>query len=133
MDADLGIRQKTTSIEALTKRLEQWRIEAQADKDQNAEDLASVDDDDDAELELNDKDEILKDFLSQIEEVGTRVKSGKLTQFIKNVQSGKEARVQVGASEAGAERVERQDIQDIITQDKGIAQIGVYGGKGAFD
>jgi hypothetical protein len=129
----LAPRQKTTNIEALTKQLHQWRVDAQAERDQNAEDIASIDEDDDAEIELSGKDEILESFLSRIEEIRSRVTTGKLIQNIRNVQTGEDARVQIGESEAGAEKVDRQEIQDIITEKKGMVQIGVFGGKGVFD
>jgi hypothetical protein len=95
--------------------------------------MASVDNDENAEIELSSKDKVLESFLSRIEEIGSRVTTGKLIQNIRNVQTGEDACVQIDASEAGAEKVDRQDIQDIITERKGMAQIGVFGGKGVFN
>ncbi|CAI6336253.1 unnamed protein product [Periconia digitata] len=136
LDSAIGILtlKKTTNIESLTKQIDQWRIEAQNEKDQNAERMVAVDDDDDAETALEEKDDILAGFLSQTHDLGTQLEKIKLNQTIKNVNTHEEAQVQVGMPESAADKVANMDIQDITTGRKAKAQIGIFGsGKGVFD
>ena len=119
-------RKKTTNIEVLTKQISEWRIEAQNEKDRNAESIATLDDDDDAEMELEGKDEILGRFLSQTEGLGSQLRMIKLDQRIRNIVTHEDARVQIGMTESVVSEIEKQYIEDIINMKGSEVQIGIY-------
>lgn len=134
--ADALYRQKATDTEDLVQKIAGFKMDAESEIVANDAQLQKIkveEDDEDAELDLEEEGTNMQAFLEKLDAIGEQVGSIKVEQTIGIVDTAKDAQAQVGLSEAVAGHVRTQKIGDVKTGEKGKAQVGIWpGGKGVF-
>jgi hypothetical protein len=126
-----------TDTEDLVNKLAQFKIVTKEEIEANSVALKIVregdEDEDDAELDLEEEGTNLQAFMEKLDAIAEQVGSIKVDMVIGNVTTAKDGQAQVGMSEGVADKVKKLKIGDVDTAEKAKAQVGIWpGGKGLY-